>query len=145
MNTAQLTISKREWTRELSDGKLIYTPNDLKPGQQFKFVVYPIEPLNRQSLREWLTFNISKLQRELGDVNKEWNIKTEKNNSLSASNSFINAAGEKMAVGYNGIAIDNEYAFIVQMISINDFMLLLRYGACYDEVVNDTKSSFLSR
>ena len=141
MNTTQLNFSNRLWNREASEGKLIYTPEELSAEQQFSFTAHPLEPLNRQTLHEWFSFRIQNLQSELGICDREWCIKTEKNGSPSASNSFLNMFGEKLTVGYNGVPVDDDSVFVLQMLSTKEVMLMLRYGTAYDEIVIDAKNT----
>lgn len=142
MANSLLKIQKRSWNKELVDGKVIYTPSDLDAGKQFKYIAFPVETPKNQSLREWFTFRLSGLQSELGEPQKKWSVNKEKDGTFSASNSFINQAGTKIAVGYNGIPLaDGSQAFMIQMISSNEMFLLLQYGMDIDEVVKDAKST----
>jgi hypothetical protein len=142
MNTKQLVLAGKKWNRTLSDGHLTYIPKNISSEQKFSFTAYPIEPLNQKDIHEWLLSKITAIHKSLGKADNEWKIKIEKDGSPSTSNSFINHDGEKLSVGYNGVPVQNDAAFILQMVSTKDFMLLLRYGMSYYKIIEDAKSTF---
>jgi hypothetical protein len=99
------------------------------------------ESLAGDNLHDWFSAKIVALQGQLGEPLESWNIKPEKNGHLGAANSYIAPDGAKFSVGYYGGQMNNDQAYIIQMISDQDIWLVLRYGFALEKVAVDIRET----
>ncbi|MEW8430206.1 MAG: hypothetical protein G8D61_10870, partial [gamma proteobacterium symbiont of Ctena orbiculata] len=129
------------WDRDLRDGLLVYRPGSLDDGKTFLYRAVPPESLSGRNLHQWFSAKIAAMQDQLGEPLESWKIKAEKNDHLGAANSYIAPSGEKFSVGYYAGYLNDDQAYIIQMISNQDIWLVLRYGFALDKVAADVREN----
>ncbi|MBT3062757.1 MAG: hypothetical protein AB2637_00030 [Candidatus Thiodiazotropha sp.] len=129
------------WDRDLRDGLLVYRPESLDDGKTFLYRAVPPESLSGRNLHQWFSAKIAAMQDQLGEPLESWKIKAEKNDHLGAANSYIAPSGEKFSVGYYAGYLNDDQAYIIQMISNQDIWLVLRYGFALDKVAADVREN----
>ncbi len=129
------------WEKGQQNGLLVYTPKSIADGKTFLYRASPPESLAGGNLREWFSAKIVAMQNQLGEPLESWNIKPEENDHLGAANSYIAPDGEKFSVGYYGGQLNDDQAYIIQMISNQDIWLVLRYGFALEKVAADVRES----
>lgn len=141
----QAVSAPKGWNTSTEPGYLIYSPASLKPGKTFMYRAPAPEVLAaEESMNSWFKRNIEELQRELGEPLEEWKIKTEKNDGLSATSSFTASSGETLSVGYGVWPLDKDRVFLVQMVSSQDVIMVVRYGLAFEKITEDIKQRFLT-
>ena len=123
---------------------LRYQPTSLKKNQIFQIIVW--EPVNTgtEDLKTWFLDSINLRQRRLGSFGKRVKVGKEKNGALSLANNFKNEAGQKRQVAYQSDWTDQGKAYIGQLIASNDLMMILRYSAQIDKVIEHAQNVFVS-
>jgi hypothetical protein len=132
------------WTKDQQNGLWVYTPESLAAEKTFHYRAAPPESLAGRDLHDWFSAKIVAMQNELGEPLEPWSIKAEKNDHLGAANSYRASDGEKFSVGYFGGHLKDDKAYIIQMISSEDFLLMLRYGLAFDTVAADARETLLT-
>jgi hypothetical protein len=142
---APVTSALEGW-RVSNEGDIrLYVPNDLKKGKVFMYVTYGPFDLGGAELKSWFSNKARQLQNSLGKPLKEWVVKPDKGN-WSISNQYVDKkSGKRLSVGYQGGMLDRQRAYIIAMLSSEDFMLLLKYGLAFDKVLNDAKRYLVAR
>ncbi|PVV08256.1 MAG: hypothetical protein B6D82_15465 [gamma proteobacterium symbiont of Ctena orbiculata] len=129
------------WEKDQHNGLLIYRPVSLADGKTFLYRAAPPESLSGRSLRDWFSAKIANMQDQLGEPLERWEIKAEKNDHLGATNSYGAPDGEKFSVGYYAGHLNDDQAYVIQMIANQDIWLLLRYGFAFDKIAADVRES----
>lgn len=130
------------WNIKQQGSTLIYTPSNLATGKTFKLIIPAPVRIDRKVLKHWVNTTAKKRQNSLGRPLKPWVIKSEKNNTWSITNTFVNSKNRKVAVAYQGGLLKDGRAYLVQMISSQDIGVLLKYGAQVSFVLNNAKRHF---
>jgi hypothetical protein len=133
------------WNISNEGAMRVYIPKDLQDGKVFLYMASGPFELNGADLKGWFSESARKMQEHLGKPLDEWQVKPEKNN-WSISNQYVDKkSGKQLSVGYQGGMLDSKKAYIITMLSSDDFMLMFKYGMAFEKVLNDAKAYLVAR
>ncbi len=135
---ASATFALDGWRISNKENLRVYLPTDLQKEQIFMYVASGPYDLNGATLKGWFSRKARLMQNRLGKPLKAWVVKPDKGN-WSISNQYQDKNGTQLSVGYQGGMLGNGRAYIITMISSRDYVLIMKYGAAYEQVLNDAK------
>lgn len=139
------TISAQiEWKTENQNNTNIYWPKDLSKGKVFQVTSFGPFKNQGSKLESWFLNAVKSQQVTHGKPLKKWIIKPEKGNAISTVNSFVNSVGKKMEVAYQGGTLSDGRLYLTQLISSSDLVLLMKYGAGLEPLIEKIKSKMLN-
>jgi hypothetical protein len=124
------------WNLSIQEHALVYTPKDLKSDQFFQYSVFGPFEVEEDKLRNWFTKQVEILQNNLGKPREPWKVIRDQN-AWRANTRFLGNEGNAMSVSYYGGSLENNQAFIVQLLSYDEFFLQLKYGVQFYNVRNN--------
>ncbi|MDF4202090.1 hypothetical protein PXD56_03950 [Maribacter sp. SA7] len=137
-------FAQEKWNINYDGDIKIYTPKDLKSNKTFDVYTYgPIETIN-EDLKTWVSETAKHKQKELGEPLKKWVVKSEKKD-YAITNSYVDGNGVTMQVAYQGGKLDDGRNFFIRLITSTDLVIVLKYGARFDDLVKDIKADMLTK
>jgi hypothetical protein len=135
----------RGWSKEESQGVIIFTPGDLKAGEEYSYAVYPLQMLNGDPVEVWLE---KAIKADPLVTNKHTKVDVlPKNGNVAAATVARKSNGVQIAYLYFGFSYDKESGkmFRVRMSNVD---LNTRYknetGQIMDTALKATKTEIIA-
>ncbi len=122
-----MACTQKDWKTTSEANVVTYVPTDLSSNKEFQLRFYRID-LNGMDKKTWIAQHAKDQQSALGKIEKNWKIRSEKQGEWSASNQYVTASGDKLAIGYETGTLTNGNPYVYQFISSPDVGLLIKYG-----------------
>ncbi|WP_036152065.1 hypothetical protein [Maribacter forsetii] len=136
--------AQSKWDISNQEDIKVYTPSDLKSNKIFNVYAYgPIEAPN-EDLKNWVLETAKDQQKEIGAPLKKWIVKPEKED-YGITNSYKDNKGVTMQVAYQGGKLKDGRNFFLRLITSNDLITVLKYGARLDDLLVDIKADMVTR